>query len=337
MAHAKSRATFESVMQQDARHEVAGELARAALAGASPSYLMTVAVNSLARETRLDRVGANEALTAAAAGPRHASADEQAFVSTVSYVLELATSERRAQTELAQRSETLRAFLESTPDVVLRLDRDLRCSYVNQVGERLMSSPASGWLGRTACDLDIPEPNRSALVVTLRNVAHTGREQELELRLATVHGERDFQVRVVPEFDVCGEVAAILTVWRDVSRQVRAEDERALLHNEIVRRQAELHDVVSRVLDAHAYDLRVTAAKAEADRLTGRQREILKLLAAGWSNREIAVQLGLKTGTVKNHVASILSKLDVSDRIQAAVRAVELGLVDPNGNHRLAD
>ena len=82
------------------------------------------------------------------------------------------------------------------------------------------------------------------------------------------------------------------------------------------------------MLDAHAYDLRVTAAKAEADRLTSRQREILKLLSAGWSNREIAVQLGLKTGTVKNHVASILSKLDVSDRIQAAVRAVELGLVD---------
>ena len=144
-------------MQHDVRHEVAGEIARAALAGAPPSYLMTVAVNSLARETRMDRVAANEALTERA-GPRHASVDEQGFVTTISYVLELATSERRAQNELAQRSETLRAFLESTPDVVLCLDRDLRCTYVNQVGERRMGIPPSGWLGRTACDLDIPEP-----------------------------------------------------------------------------------------------------------------------------------------------------------------------------------
>ena len=173
-------------------------------------------------------------------------------------------------------------------------------------------------------------------MLTLRDVVRTGREQDLELRLATVQGERDFQVRVVPEFDACGEVGAVLTVWRDVTRQVRADEERTLLHTQIARRQEELHDLVSRVLDAHAYDLRVTAAKAEADRLTSRQREILKLLSAGWSNREIAVQLGLKTGTVKNHVASILSKLDVSDRIQAAVRAVELGLVDPNASHGLA-
>jgi len=55
----------------------------------------------------------------------------------------------------------------------------------------------------------------------------------------------------------------------------------------------------------------------------------LRLLAAGWSNREIATQLGLQTGTVKNHVATILTKLDVNDRIQAAVRAVDLGLVEP--------
>ena len=64
----------------------------------------------------------------------------------------------------------------------------------------------------------------------------------------------------------------------------------------------------------------------QAEQLTTRERQILPLLAAGWSNREIAAQLGVKTGTVKNHVAKILEKLDVSDRTQAAVRAVELGL-----------
>jgi DNA-binding NarL/FixJ family response regulator len=60
--------------------------------------------------------------------------------------------------------------------------------------------------------------------------------------------------------------------------------------------------------------------------LTERERQILPLLTVGWTNREIAAQLGLRVGTVKNQVARILEKLDVSDRTQAAVRAVELGL-----------
>jgi DNA-binding NarL/FixJ family response regulator len=66
-----------------------------------------------------------------------------------------------------------------------------------------------------------------------------------------------------------------------------------------------------------------------AEQLTEREREILRLLAAGWTNREIGAELGLTVGTVKNHVARILEKLDVSDRTQAAVRGVELGLAKP--------
>jgi DNA-binding NarL/FixJ family response regulator len=60
--------------------------------------------------------------------------------------------------------------------------------------------------------------------------------------------------------------------------------------------------------------------------LTERQRRILLLLASGWTNREIAADLGLKVGTVKNHVARILERLDVRDRTQAAVRSAQLGL-----------
>ena len=55
---------------------------------------------------------------------------------------------------------------------------------------------------------------------------------------------------------------------------------------------------------------------------------MLRLLAAGWTNRDIGLELGLTVGTVKNQVARILSKLNVSDRTQAAVRAVQLGILD---------
>ena len=64
-----------------------------------------------------------------------------------------------------------------------------------------------------------------------------------------------------------------------------------------------------------------------ADPLTSREAEILGLLAQGQTNPQIARELVVSPGTVKNHVRHIIAKLGVSDRTQAAVRAVELGLL----------
>jgi DNA-binding NarL/FixJ family response regulator len=64
-----------------------------------------------------------------------------------------------------------------------------------------------------------------------------------------------------------------------------------------------------------------------ADRLTPRERAVLRLLTQGKTNREIASDLIVSVGTVKIHVEHIIAKLGVSDRTQAAVRAVELGLL----------
>jgi DNA-binding NarL/FixJ family response regulator len=59
--------------------------------------------------------------------------------------------------------------------------------------------------------------------------------------------------------------------------------------------------------------------------LSDREQEILRMIARGASNREIAEALFITEGTVKNHVTNILSKLDVRDRTQAALKARELG------------
>jgi len=66
---------------------------------------------------------------------------------------------------------------------------------------------------------------------------------------------------------------------------------------------------------------------ASIEQLTEREREILTLVARGASNRQIAENLYLTEGTVKNHMSNILSKLGVRDRTQAALKAKELGLV----------
>ncbi len=64
-----------------------------------------------------------------------------------------------------------------------------------------------------------------------------------------------------------------------------------------------------------------------AENLSGRELDVLRLLGKGLSNNEIAEQLFLSEGTVRNYVSAVLAKLQVSDRTQAAVLAVKHGLV----------
>ncbi len=66
---------------------------------------------------------------------------------------------------------------------------------------------------------------------------------------------------------------------------------------------------------------------AAADAISPREREVLRLLAAGYSNREIARALFIAEGTVKNHVSNILTKMSCRDRTRAVLKAAERGLL----------
>jgi DNA-binding NarL/FixJ family response regulator len=88
-------------------------------------------------------------------------------------------------------------------------------------------------------------------------------------------------------------------------------------------------DITRRLVDRFVTGPRPnTPAPPEVDELTKRELEVLKLVAGGLSNAEIAEKIFVSDGTVKTHVARILSKLGLRDRVQVVVFAYEHGLVE---------
>jgi DNA-binding NarL/FixJ family response regulator len=90
-------------------------------------------------------------------------------------------------------------------------------------------------------------------------------------------------------------------------------------------------DAIASVHSGKRYIPRHIAARL-ADRmmrsnLTGRETEILEMLAKGLTNKEIGRALEISDNTVRNHVISIISKLEVSDRTEAATAAIQRGII----------
>lgn len=104
-------------------------------------------------------------------------------------------------------------------------------------------------------------------------------------------------------------------------RLVRAGD--ALLAPAITRRLIERF--------ARRDDVPSITTRRDLSGLTPRELEVLRLLATGLNNAELAERLFLSPTTVKTHVGRILSKLDLRDRVQAVVFAYEAGLISPRG------
>jgi DNA-binding NarL/FixJ family response regulator len=121
----------------------------------------------------------------------------------------------------------------------------------------------------------------------------------------------------------------VLTGLPELIEPARAAGAHAVVNKSIPRRQllAEVHSLYALPLSARPPD----PPESDREALTPREKEVLKLLARGLTDREIHNELVIAEATVKNHVSNILSKLGVPNRSAAIARAYEYGLLDPPG------
>jgi DNA-binding NarL/FixJ family response regulator len=138
-------------------------------------------------------------------------------------------------------------------------------------------------------------------------------------------------VAMLTTFDTDEYVATALRsgaagfLLKDTAPEHLAQMVRTLAAGGVVLASKVTRTVIDGYLDAGAQD---PAARTVA-RLSGRERDVLVLIAEGLSNADIGARMHLSTGTVKDHVSAILTKLEVGSRVQAALLAERAGVLRP--------
>ncbi len=149
----------------------------------------------------------------------------------------LALSYAKLESRVKQRTVELRTLVENTPDVIIRIDKELRYIYVNQAVVRSQGKPVSFFLGKTSQEIGTPPEICQIWDKTLRKVFETGREEIIEFQAFSTDGIKTYQSRVVPEFDSDGVPESALIVARDITELKLAETQRLQLTIEQTARE----------------------------------------------------------------------------------------------------
>jgi DNA-binding NarL/FixJ family response regulator len=170
--------------------------------------------------------------------------------------------------------------------------------------------------------MDIRMPEMDGVAAT-NEIVHMGRDGTTP------------RVLVLTTFDLDEYVIAALRAGASgfLLKDVRAEDLVAGIRAVATGDAIVAPSVTRRLLDRFASRLPSDGGERapELDQLTDRELEVLRLVARGFSNAEIADSLVVATTTVKTHVGRVLTKLGLRDRVQAVVYAYDHGIVEPGG------
>ena len=200
--------------------------------------------------------------------------------------------------------------------VVLDAEPDLEV--VGEAADGFAALDAAETLRPDVVLMDIRMPNLDGIEATRRIAA----------------GDGSPRVLILTTFDLDDYVYEALRAGASgfLLKDARAEELRQAIRM-VAAGDALLSPAITRrLIESYMRRPPATAHPAPLNELTPRELEVLRHVARGLSNAEIATELVVGDATVKTHVARIFSKLDLHDRAQAVVLAYESGLVQPGGD-----
>ena len=161
------------------------------------------------------------------------------------------TRRKRAEEALQASDQAYRALADNAPDMIVRVDRDIRYVYANPAREKILGTPSSAIIGKTPMELGMPTELATLLVNTGQEVFRTGEVREVEYEIPTKAGVRVFQSRVAAEFGPDATVEHVVVFSRDITRHKRVEEALikagAELEQRVQERTAELAEVVGKL------------------------------------------------------------------------------------------
>ena len=130
------------------------------------------------------------------------------------------TERKNMEEELRRREREFSALVENSPDVIYRLDRDLRYTYISPVIERYTGVGPERFLGKSVREIPVPEYDSESLVRRCNQALAHAREVQREYTLAGRH----YRTRIIPEFSTPGVIESLLGITEDITERKIAED-----------------------------------------------------------------------------------------------------------------
>ncbi len=170
------------------------------------------------------------------------------------------TERKLAEEELARRKQQFETLAENSPDIIARVNRQLKHVYINSGIERVTGISPETFIGKTNRDLGMPDELCELWDENLLSVFETRRETTMEFTFDSSTGRQFYQSRLVPEFGPDGEVEYVLSTARNITQLKQTEEERTqlLLREQDLRQKAEQAVMRTNQLQT------VTAALAQA-------------------------------------------------------------------------